>query len=188
MVHLVDDKLAEQIREAITEAVNTGVRDGSHHGETDPILVVAATQVGVVHAQQLLSQSVSAARHAGYSWSAVGEQLGVTKQAAQQRYGSTDVPVAGPSQRLLKPVTAFDEMGKLADAGAHGWHSISYGWLYHLLEESDQQWEHRREAFPLPGSRKRLESQGWMHIGTTYPWQYLKRPLGKPVVPDALPE
>ena len=76
-------------------------------------------------------------------------------------------------------------MGKLADAGAHGWHSISYGWLYHLLEESDQQWEHRREAFPLPGSRKRLESQGWIHIGTTYPWQYLKRPLGRPPLPDA---
>lgn len=185
VVRLIEEELAEQIREAITEAVNTGVRDASSHDEAEPMLVVAVTQVAAEHAQQLLSQSVSAARHGGHSWSSVGEQLGVTRQAAQQRYGSAGTPVAGPSQRLLKPVTAFDEIGKLADAGARGWHSISYGWLYHLLEQSDQQWEHRREAFPLPGNRKRLESQGWMHIGTTYPWQYLKRPLGKPPVPDA---
>ena len=185
MVERIEEGLAEQIREAVTEAVNTGVRDASHHDETDPLLVVAVTQIAAEHAQQLLSQSVSAARHAGHSWTALGERLGVTKQAAQQRYRSADTPVAGPSQRLLKPLTAFDEMGKLADAGAHGWHSISYGWLYHLLEQSGQQWEHRREAFPLPGNRKRLEAHGWTHIGTTYPWQYLKRPLGKPPLPDA---
>jgi hypothetical protein len=185
MVQRIEEKLAEEIREAITEALNSGVRDDSHHGEVDSMLVVAATQVATEHVQRLLSQSVSAARHAGHGWTEIGEQLGVTKQAAQQHYGSSGTPVVRHYQRLLKPVTAFDEMDKLADAGAHGWHSISYGWMYHLLEESDQQWEHRREALPLPGNRKRLESQGWVHIGTTYPWQYLKRPLGKPPLPDA---
>ena len=179
MVYRIEEQLAEQTREAITEAVNSAVRDVSLSGQETPMLVVAATQIGAEHAQELLQQSIAAARHAGCSWTTIGEQLGVTKQAAQQRYGFTEIPVAGRSQRLLKPVTAFDEMSKLADAGAHGWHSISYGWRYHLLEKSDQQWEHRREAFPLPGTRRRLEAQGWVQIGTTYPWQYLKRPLGK---------
>ncbi len=151
------------------------------------MLVLAATQVGSEHAQGLLRQSVAAARHAGHNWTAIGEQLGVTKQAAQQRYASPEAPVAGPRQRLLKPVTALNEMDKLAVAGAYGWHSISFGWLHHLLEESDQQWEHQRDAFPLPGNRNRLESQGWVLIGTTYPWQYLKRPLGTPPMPGPLP-
>jgi hypothetical protein len=34
-----------------------------------------------------LRQATYVARKAGLSWSAIGEQLGVSKQAAQQRYG-----------------------------------------------------------------------------------------------------
>jgi hypothetical protein len=34
-----------------------------------------------------LRQAAYVARTAGLSWSAIGEQLGVSKQAAQQRYG-----------------------------------------------------------------------------------------------------
>ncbi|MDQ6839508.1 MAG: hypothetical protein M3137_14580 [Actinomycetota bacterium] len=187
MVERIDDRCADRIREEITEAVSAGVRDTPHHEREVQMLVLAATQVGSEHAQGLLRQSVAAARHAGQSWATIGEQLGVTKQAAQQRFASADEAAAGPRQHLLKPVTAFDEMDKLAIAGAYGWNSVSFGWLYHLLEESDQQWEHRRDAFPLPGNRSRLESQGWTHIGTTYPWQYLKRPLGTPPMPGTPP-
>ncbi|SRR5712692_11797607 len=34
-----------------------------------------------------IRQATYVARKAGLSWSAIGEQLGVSKQAAQQRYG-----------------------------------------------------------------------------------------------------
>jgi hypothetical protein len=144
------------------------------------MLVIAAAHEAAEHADELLHQSIAAARHAGHSWAEIGELLGVTRQAAHQRYGMSGpaVPAPGKRQRLLKPVTALNEMEALADAGRHGWHSIGFGMLYHLLEHSSQQWEHRREAFPLPGSRKRLEAHGWQHIGTVYPWQYLKRPMG----------
>lgn len=186
MMKKIDDHVAEQIRESITEAINSAIRDKTRENEVISELVIAATQVGLDHSQELLSQAVLAARHAGVSWSEIGDQLGVTKQAAQQRYGVTKTPVVGATQRLLKPVTALNEMAKLADAGAHGWHSISYGWLYHLLEKSDQQWEHHRDGFPIPGNRKRLEAHGWTWIGTTYPWQYFKRPLDTPAFKESL--
>jgi hypothetical protein len=180
----VDEQVAQRVRDGITEALSAALRELPQGGEEVHMRLLAAAEVGTKHAQELLREAVAAARHAGCSWAAIGEQLGVTKQAAQQRYGPAGEPTPGRRQRLLKPVTALTEMKELAAAGAHGWHSVSYGWMYHLLEESDQQWEHHRDFFPVPGNRKRLEARGWVHIGTTFPWQYFKRPLRTPALPE----
>lgn len=40
--------------------------------------------------QAHLEHSIARARFAGASWAAVGEELGITKQAAQQRFGFVD--------------------------------------------------------------------------------------------------
>ncbi|HET8620802.1 MAG TPA: Clp protease N-terminal domain-containing protein [Acidimicrobiales bacterium] len=40
----------------------------------------------------LLDHFVTRARQAGLSWAQIGEALGVTRQAAQQRHGATNVP------------------------------------------------------------------------------------------------
>ena len=49
---------------------------------------VSAAQDQAVAAQRTLTASVSRARHAGHSWSTIGTRLGITKQAAQQRFGA----------------------------------------------------------------------------------------------------
>lgn len=41
----------------------------------------------VRRAQQQLDRAVVVARQEGASWAAIGEQLGTTRQAAQQRFG-----------------------------------------------------------------------------------------------------
>ena len=41
-----------------------------------------------------LQQAVTGLRTAGYSWADIGLRLGITRQAAQQRWGSTDIPGA----------------------------------------------------------------------------------------------
>lgn len=48
--------------------------------------VIAAAE-GVVRADRELHDAVRAAREAGDSWLSIGMALGVTKQAAQKRFG-----------------------------------------------------------------------------------------------------
>lgn len=48
---------------------------------------IIAAQEDVVRADQELHDAVRAAREAGDSWLSIGVALGVTKQAAQKRFG-----------------------------------------------------------------------------------------------------
>lgn len=133
---------------------------------------------------KLLHGAVTSARAAGWSWEAIGTALGMSRQAAQQRFGHRPAAIPGTAEhRQLVGLTAFSEMDQLEEWGRHGWHSVGYGPLFHDVEKSPVQWEHRRAVI---GSRKArdLEAAGWERIGTMwFPWVYLKRPLDKPAVP-----
>lgn len=49
---------------------------------------IIAAKEGVAQADQELRDAVRAAREAGDSWFTIGMALGVTKQAAQKRFGN----------------------------------------------------------------------------------------------------
>ena len=75
----------------------------------------------------------------------IGRTLGMTKQAAQKRFPvATPTPPLDPDERILGPVTAFDEMKELAVAGRYGWHSVEFGPFYHRVVRTPTQWEHQR--------------------------------------------
>lgn len=133
--------------------------------------------------REVTQAAVDGARRNGASWAAIGEILGSSRQAAQQMYGSAGVDAApsavdaAPAVRTLYPVTAFDEMGKLAKLGAEGWHAIRVGLQSHELVQDTRPWEHVRV---LQGSRKstRLPIEGWTEVpGGTFPWVYFTRPV-----------
>jgi len=49
---------------------------------------IGAAKIAIEHAEAELQEAVAAARANGRSWGYIGLVLGVSKQAAQQRFGS----------------------------------------------------------------------------------------------------
>jgi len=183
----VTDADVGAIREAVADAVLRKPVGLAERLDSDPeaaLALVDSARAASEEAARLLRESIAGARTAGHSWDAIGRVLGVSKQAAQQRFGTGAAPRAEGARRVLSPVTAFDEMAELAEAGRHGWHSVDYGALHHVLEKSDQQWEHRRVVWGT-ATRAQLEAEGWQLIRHgTFPWGYWARPTGVPAEPE----
>lgn len=178
---------AQRVRDAVADAVMQTPDELASRLDTDPsaaLTLVDSARVAAEEASRLLRESIDGARAAGHSWGTIGELLGVSKQAAQQRFGSaTAIPAESGTRRILSPVTAFDEMAALELEGRYGWHSVDFGTLHHVLEKSDVQWEHRRAAWGA-FNRAHLERDGWQMIGTLrFPWSYWARPTDRPALP-----
>ncbi|MFI8392287.1 hypothetical protein [Streptomyces sp. NPDC085540] len=145
-----------------------------------------ASRVGAEEASRLLREAVQGARAAGHSWDTVGRVLGVSRQAAQQRFAgkaaTASAPSAGgpdaPGRRTLSGLTAFNEMAALEEAGRDGWHMVGYGPFFHEVEASGHPWEHCRITLPSLARHRRMESEGWIPVGAGwFPWRYYKRPV-----------
>lgn len=158
--------------------------------ESDPAAYLDLIRLGVrasAYTDEVLKHAVGSARAAGLSWEVIGGELGVSRQAAQQRFGAAFAsgPVAAGAtsgdqrQLLLSPLTAFDEMEVLARVGQYGWHSVAYGPYFHLVEKSDRQWAHAR-VLTFGRRSAPLEKAGWQSIGRGwFPWAYYKRSTGE---------
>lgn len=156
--------------------------------DTDPqaaldLVVIAAhahTETG-----KILTSAVNSARAAGWSWEAIGKALGMTRQAAHQRFGfKAEEALSSPECKRIVGLAATNEMDVLNEEGRHGWHSIGHGPLFHDLQKSEVQWEHCR-VFVGSRKSKALEAAGWQHIGTMwFPWHYFKKPLDLPAEDD----
>lgn len=153
------------------------------------------------YSSELLRSAVGSARSAGHSWEAIGLVLGISRQAAQQRFASTTAPrlatlgaeyeATRASQRfgqqlLLAPLTVFNEMRVLERVGVYGWHSIGYGVFYHVVMKSAKRWEHARLfALGPSGRTPDLDEPGWIRIGESWlPWAYYKRELDEPALSE----
>lgn len=142
----------------------------------------------------LQGQAVRAAHDAGISWAKIGNVLGTSRQAVQQRfdpsYLSGGVPGAphinasnggaaepgAATTRILGPVTRGEEMHHLAEAGSQGWRLIQSLHGEHVLELDDRAWEVKRvsvlSARPMPSA-----GDGWHAAATRFPDCFYIRPL-----------
>jgi len=183
------DADAERVPEGVADAIVGGPEGLRETLGADPagfLALVAAARVGAEEADRLLRVAVTGARRAGHSWEAIGRLLGVSRQAAQQRFAAT--PDAGapapdpatPERRVVTGVAALGEMGVLEAEGARGWHLVDLGPLYLVLERSSRTWRHRRVTLPSRATQRRLERDGWVVVGTWSPFRYFKRDTGAP--------
>lgn len=150
--------------------------DAGNLSEADHLSLVRRAAAAEAASQQLQRRAVTAARSAGVSWAALGRELGMSRQAVQQRFGGRSEDTApGARERWLGPVTAFEEMAELELAGKLGWRTIGADVLRHRMLQTETQWEHRRVLWTRPSSH--YETDGWQVGARAFPWLYLVRDL-----------
>jgi hypothetical protein len=189
--------MSEDLSRALGQAILQQVPPAQHD---DHLALLRATAAAEHAVHDLLAQSVVSARAAGHSWAELGAELGMTRQAAQQRFGERrddrddradradgadggdradagDGSAGEVEERWLGPVTAFDEMAELELAGRLGWRTVGAGMLRHRVRRGPTQWEHRRALW---SSEKRYAADGWQVGARAFPWVYLVRDTGLP--------
>lgn len=172
-------------REALSEAIGVLVTSAEPESVEDYLRLTSVAAQVETQSRRLLHDSVVAARSAGATWAAIGSTLGMSKQAAQKRFAVPAPPETSlnPAERILGPVTSFDEMQELALAGRFGWHSVEFGPFYHRVVHTPTQWEHQRVSM-LRRRTKDLTQDGWEVVGSTFPYTYLRRDLKVPALPE----
>jgi hypothetical protein len=153
-------------------------RDKADYGA----LIVAA-HVAAEEGRAALHRWVDAGRRASLSWSEIGALIGISKQAAQQRFGGGGGPAEperGEDLIVRGGATAFNEMAIMAEEGRAGRELVGTGPLTLIFRQTDRPWECRRVTalFPEP-ARARLERAGWTYVSSWYPFHYFKRPIAK---------
>lgn len=188
-----NDALPDVSRDALTHALTHALgrvvlEDAGIDGEVllspaEHLALIAAGVRAEQESRAILHRAVLAARAAGVSWAAIGAELGMSRQAAQQRFGGerrADNAADEAEYRWLGPVTAFDELPELDLAGRAGWRTVEAGTLSHRMMRTDTQWEHRRILWRRSLTREHAE--GWEVGCRAFPWIYLVRDLGVPPV------
>ncbi|WP_128773299.1 hypothetical protein [Actinomyces oricola] len=144
--------------------------------DADQLLaVVGALGEIAATALDLQAQAVRAAHEQGASWSRIGKDLGVSRQAVQQRFGSRPVASPGAGTRVLRGLSRVEEVAALNEAGRQGWKLAALAPGEYVLEPSSQSWEVTR-ASALSLRRMPSRRQGWEAVAMRFPDCFYIRP------------
>jgi hypothetical protein len=167
------------LRIDIEKAILThaGVSKVSKTDTASLLRLVDVTSEAAELCEKLQRDAVHQARRAEIPWSEIGAELGITRQAVQQRFAPEEVPQSlTKSSRTIPGATAFNEMQILEHEGKAGYHLIGFGPLYLTVMASPHVWEHRRMlSFNMTSEREYMETEGWAYVGSWFPFHYFKR-------------
>ena len=160
-------------------------RSGEFRGASvqDFAEMIVASHIAADESRLSLHRWVDAGRRAGMSWAEIGALLGITKQAAQQRFrGSNDErDLAAEDGEIVTRfgATAFNEVVMLAEEGSKGHELIRTGALQLVFRKTDQEWEYRRiVAVFTQAMIEGMAQSGWTYVSSWFPFHYFKRPKG----------
>lgn len=152
---------------------------GEHKGDFGE--VIEAAHIVADESRLSLQRWIDAGRRAGMSWAEVGDALGISKQAAQQRFRSDPPPGGAQAQDLIEVrlgATAFNELRILRREGLEGNELVGTGGLVLVFRRSDQQWEYvRLMAVSAHSITAKMSRKGWTYVSSWFPFHYFKRPL-----------
>jgi hypothetical protein len=147
--------------------------------------IIRAAYVVSDEAGHSLHRWVDAGRHAGLSWTDIGEVLGVTRQAAQQRFAQSsafaDMPrpetESAASDLICRTgMTAFSEVPVLDEEGRNGNALVGAAPLKLYFSPRGDPYENARvTALRAAPVIKRYEAAGWTYVLTWYPFHYFTR-------------
>lgn len=126
-----------------------------------------------------LGRWVNAGRRAGMSWAEIGGLIGISKQAAQQRFGDPDaarLDVEPGTISVRVGANAFNEMAMLRAEGDKGRELIGTGPWALTFRQSDQRWEHVRTTGIAPNITA-MAPDGWRYVSSWFIFHYFKRPI-----------
>jgi hypothetical protein len=174
----------QQLRERTAALVfDWGVnRTPTFTGDTpkDYVDAIVAAHVVADEARLGMHRWVGAARRSGLSWADVGDALGISKQAAQQRFRphapDDDFPLHDGEEIVRLGATAFNELAILRDEGLKGRELIRTGALTLVFRPTGHPWEYRRRIGTL-SMVPAMQDAGWTYVSSWIPFHYFKRPL-----------
>lgn len=153
----------------------------SGEGKAEFADAIIAAHVVADEARLTLNRWIDAARRADMSWTEIGETLGISKQAAQQRFGRgggyANADKAGDATFVRTGANAFNEMRILAEEGRKGNELIGLGVLTLIFRQSDHRWEYCRRI-GTGSDAACLQAEGWEHVASYLPFHYYKRVVG----------
>ena len=144
--------------------------------------MVIASHVATEESRLALHRWIEASRRAGFSWADIGALIGISKQAAQQRFGGSE-PVADPGSDpivIRHRATSADEKVDARRGGPGRPGAGRYRQRRKLdLRQTGRRWDYERIAGLFPDSvRRQMERKGWTWVSTWYPFHYFKRDFG----------
>ena len=136
--------------------------------------LIEAAEVVADEARLAVQRWVRAGRRGGLSWADIGGIVGVSRQAAQQRFGGDeDDRVHADAITVKLGATAFNEMAMLKREGEAGRELIDTGALRLSFRQSDRAWTYRRTVGEMDA---RQMKEGWEHVSSWFVFHYYKRP------------
>jgi hypothetical protein len=168
-------RLQMEVEKAIL--THADILKGSETDTASFLRLIGATSEAVELCEKLQRDAVHQARRADIPWSEIGVVMGITRQAAQQRFAPEEnpQPLAKNTRRIIG-VTAFTEMEILTSEGKAGYHLVDFGALYLTVMASPDVWEHcRLLSLNILGKREQMEAAGWIYVGSWFPFHYFKR-------------